>query len=176
MTHPVRLADLKHLPRPWGSPEDLSTFEACCREMGLDWPQSVIEQFLYDHGNDADFIEQYGELDLSALRWDLVEVRAENIIASTCYPDYRDHVEETARHPRAIIEQHEEDGESVWTVTWRVPPVMLRGAICIPPQPELHLVEGHTRVGVLSGLVRVGEIDPDSTHLVYLGSARPEIP
>lgn len=154
------------------SSDEFNAFKARCHELGLDWPEPVIEQFLYNHGDKGEFLEQYGELDLSVLRWSLEEVPASELDACTCYPPFRDLVDSVASHAHWKIDQYRSiHGDSVWTGTWRVPPVMLAGAICAPPQQELHLVEGHTRLGVLTGLIKLGEVAPDSMHLVYVGSS-----
>jgi hypothetical protein len=56
--------------------------------------------------------------------------------------------------------------------TWLRPPIVVCGAILRPPKANMHLVEGHTRLGALFGYMREGVIDPASMHETWLGHGR----
>jgi hypothetical protein len=49
------------------------------------------------------------------------------------------------------------------------PPVFLEGHL-VGRGPGLHLVEGHTRIGLLAGLVDAGILGPDSVHCAWVGA------
>ena len=59
-------------------------------------------------------------------------------------------------------------GRDVLDGTWRVPPYMIDGRLMEPPTAGLCLIEGHTRMGVLRGSLRRGDIVPDSLHEVWV--------
>jgi hypothetical protein len=48
-------------------------------------------------------------------------------------------------------------------------PVLIKGAL-VGRSSKLHLVEGHTRLGTLLGLLSAGVIAPESRHLVWVGT------
>jgi hypothetical protein len=52
--------------------------------------------------------------------------------------------------------------------TWLSPPVFLDGTLVGSENPY-RLVEGHTRVAILKGLLEHGLIEPDSTHRIWYG-------
>jgi hypothetical protein len=164
----VRLSDLSDLPRPGSPGADLDGFVAACRLRGVDRPADVVQQFLFDHGTNDEFIEQYGHLDLRAIHWSLEAMPAAELIGATCYLDFVEHVESVASHPRWTVDQYRLGHGDVWTSTWVVAPLMMRGELLSPPHGGLHLVEGHTRIGVLKGMVGLGEISVDSLHEVHI--------
>jgi hypothetical protein len=135
---------------------------------GRDWPSLVIDQFLFDHGDKDEFLDQYGHLNLERLRWDLRSVRAKELIRSTRHEEFSDRVLAVAAHPHWTLEQYRKTYGEVWDHSWKVPPVLIEGWLRNPPQGELHLVEGHTRLGVLIGLVEHQEITTESKHDAFV--------
>lgn len=155
------------MPRPILDP---ASFEAECRRRGVDWPSLAIQQFLYDHGTKGEFLEQYGHLNLLSLRWELVTITALELLGCTYHRDFS-RVPDTARDPRSMLARYRQAyGYAVWDGSWKVPPLVLNGSLCDPPQLRPHLIEGHTRLGVLIGLVRLGEVSPESIHEVLFAS------
>ncbi len=144
----------------------------------LPMPNDVLEQFVLDHGTKGEFQQQYGHFDLHAMYWELTSIQASEILACSVYPPFADWMETVAGRTRAVATegwtgvllppgaaQHwEKHG------TWRRAPVMVRGALVHSERP-LHLLEGHTRVGALRGLVESGVLSSSSTHAVWVGEA-----
>jgi hypothetical protein len=167
----LRLSDLVLLPRPGAPGADLRSFEAECQRLGLNWPAPVVGQFLYDHGAKDEFLEQYDHLDLLALRWELRELPAGVLVGCTVFEEFADQVIETAAMPHHKIAQYREAyGPDLWSGSWRLPPVFLEGHLRNPPHERLHLVEGHTRLGILTGLLASDEVPSNSLHKIFVGA------
>ena len=146
------------------------------QSLELPMPEDVLEQFVFDHGTKGDFQKQYGHIDLHALRWDLLSVRTKEVLASTVYPHFAHWMETVAGRTRVVplggwndvllpphmVQHWKEHG------TWMRPPVMLKGDVVDSDRP-LHLIEGHTRVGALRGLVESGVLSSSSTHFAWIG-------
>lgn len=166
----LRLADLNDLARPGSGAEDLGFFDVECRRRGLDWPSPVIERFLFDHGTKSQFQEQYGDLDLVMLRWQFRSLLAGELVDCTYDEDLGGRVQSVSARPHWTLKEYRIHRGVTWQGTWSVPPILIEGALRNPLQPELHLVEGHTRLGVLIGLVGMGEVALDSAHFAYVAS------
>jgi hypothetical protein len=144
--------------------------------LALPMPRDVLEQFVFDHGTKDEFQQQYGHLDLHALRWDLLSIRAEEILACSVYPDFSQWMKTVADRTRVVPGEGWNDVRlppatlKHWQDhhTWVRAPVMLRGDL-VGSDRKLHLVEGHTRVGALRGLVESGVLPPSCVHLVWVG-------
>jgi len=167
----LRLSDLATLPRPGSGREDRGSFDDECQRRGLVWPPSVIGQFLFDHGNNPDFIAQYDHLDLSRIVWETRRLPAKVLAVSTFYEDFGERVHSVASHPQWTLEQYYEGHGVVFGDTWKVPPLLIQGRLRRPPQSQLHLLEGHTRLGVLIGLLRLQLVGADSMHNAYVAEA-----
>lgn len=150
--------------------------------LGLPMPDDVLEQFVFDHGTKREFQEQYGDVDLHAVRWRQLALPASEILACSIYQGFRERVSRVADWTRAVPEQGWVDmcihPKAVvhWQqhATWMRPPIMMRGELVGSAAP-LHLVEGHTRTGALRGLVESGVLPPPSAHQVWVGeAAQPE--
>jgi hypothetical protein len=46
------------------------------RALRLPMPDDVLEQFVFDHGTNGEFQERFGDLDLHAVRWQLLALSA----------------------------------------------------------------------------------------------------
>jgi len=141
-------------------------------------PEPVAAQFFVDHGRDGEFQALYGDLDLEFIRWQLVSLPASALCEASFNPLYKAWLNTVERRAdshaergwpcidlRPVVVQH-------WAQfrTWRTPPVVLSGPL-LNSNVELHLVEGHTRLGLLRGLVRAGVIGRESVHEVWLGTS-----
>jgi len=143
----------------------------------LPMPDDVLEQLVCDHGTKWEFQQQYGHLNLHALNWDLLSIRADEILACSVYPNFTEWMETAADRTRVVTIGGWEDAEMPqgavdhWQShhTWMRAPVMLRGEL-VGSDRILHLVEGHTRVGSLRGLVEAGGLPASSLHQVWVGS------
>lgn len=151
------------------------------RELRLPMPEDVLEQFLADHGTKFEFQDQYGALDLHSLTWRLATLPAREILAASMYPDFADYTGGISDRTRVVGRQ---GWDGVWLPpeyiehwkqysTWMRSPVALRGDLVGADRP-IHLVEGHTRVGALRGLVEGGALREDSVHGIWIGEPRSE--
>jgi hypothetical protein len=141
-------------------------------------PLEVIEQVYSHHGRNDEFQGQYGELELSSIVWVSAPLPAAEIIQASFYPSFTKWFRDVEARPlvfekrgwrcidsRADVIEHWSEHQ-----TWLHQPVLVQG---LPPATagRLHLVEGHTRVALLSGLVKAGVISPRSEHQVLVGRA-----
>jgi hypothetical protein len=146
------------------------------KSLDFPMPDDVVEQFVKDHGTKGDFQKQYGHLDLHAVAWDLKSIPASELLACSVFPRFAEWVDIVAdrtrvvpiegwkevRLPRGASESWRERG------TWLRSPVMISGEMIGSANP-LHLVEGHTRLGALRGLVEAGVLPASSEHEVWIG-------
>ncbi|CAM5641820.1 hypothetical protein STAFG_0273 [Streptomyces afghaniensis 772] len=138
----------------------------------LHWPDDVLEQFLFDHGDNAAFVSDYCGLDLREIRWRLETIPAADFNEmptgasdAGCIESYSENPEHwvTVRPPQ--VSQHwEEHG------TWLRPPILIARRLLDPSDSGLQVVEGRTRVGVLCGRLREG-LHVASQHQAWVGHA-----
>jgi hypothetical protein len=170
----MRLADLQDLRRPGDGAfhDDLwPIFLADARIRGLRWPTPVVEQFLFEHGSKAEFLTQYGHLELETLRWDLRDVAASEFVGLSVFEDFNAWLESSANEYAFRIAQRPIDQREAWAMrqTWIVPPLLIEGGILLPARPGLHLLEGHTRIGILRGRLQARVANPDQAHQAFVG-------
>lgn len=164
-----------NLPRDAGDNVDLLTLRAALPET----PNAVLEQVYSAHGRKLEFQQQYGDLDLQRIEWTMRCIRAEIIIASSVHSEFAEWVNAVATRAtawraqgwscidsRPAIRNH-------WSTnrTWLAAPVLLAGDL-VNSDAKFHVVEGHTRIGLLKGLVVHEVIAADSTHMVWIGTGR----
>lgn len=140
-------------------------------------PQDVIEQFYSDHGRNPDFQDQFKNLNISNLNWQLVERPAKEIVSCALYPRFSGWFNNVRHRPsgfhkngwqcidtrKSVVEYWERNR------TWLKNPVFIQGKLLGLRSP-LRLVEGHTRVGLLKGLLEHGILDPATMHRIWLGT------
>lgn len=170
----MRLSDLRDLPRPGeGNLHDDAwrEFLADTRVRLLRWPDSVIEQLLFDHGTKSEFLKQYGHLDLETVSWHLRSLTAAEFLYLTAFEGSKAWLESCERDFQFRISQRPNDQRLKWerSGTWIVPPVLIDGSLLQPARSGLHLVEGHTRVGILRGRLVARVDDPSRVHQAYVG-------
>lgn len=140
-------------------------------------PLSVAQQFYADHGRKHDHQSTYWHLPIDQLAWSLIHVEAGLISRASVIQEFRPWFTSVANRAanydtrgwecidvRAEVRRHwAEHG------TWSVPPVALVGQL-VASTSELHVAEGHTRVGLLTGLVQHGVLAASSNHEIWLGT------
>ena len=139
-------------------------------------PEEILSQLHEEHGRNPEFHRQYEGLDIAALRWKLVNLRAKDICGASLNPNFARYVRMTQEKVMSLdlVTLKGLDGRpnvvGSWLTrkTWLTPPVLLRGAIAAS-RAAYHLVEGHTRVGVLCGFLERRAISGESMHKVWLG-------
>lgn len=162
----VRLSDLEHLPRPGSQRDNFEDFIRVLDGCGVRWPVVVARDVLFDHGHKDHMIRQYDHLDLRVIRWVLTALPASELVNATSW--YGLTVE--AQHTHWKIDRYRSLRRDAWDGTWAVPPYLIDGALLQTPQVALHVVEGHTRIGILTGLVTLGEMDPLTQHKVWIAT------
>lgn len=170
----VSLTALIDLLRPGSEGADLRAFTRECELRGVCWPAEVVEQFLFDHGKNPDFVEQYAHLDLTAIDWRLQAVTTEQLLEATYFDEFGGRVHDVENQTSYVLKQYQKAyGDDVWAQTWKRPPIFIVGALRQPPQQELHLVEGHTRLGVLRGKHDEDPTAVQAYHRTYVGHPAP---
>ncbi|MGK5555045.1 hypothetical protein ACSNOI_25845 [Actinomadura kijaniata] len=150
------------------------SFRSDERISSLDWPDDVLEQFLYDHASYEPFLCDYGHIDLSAVVWTLDEIPVEEFMRMPTGASDGDCIEEFAAAPDhwvavrnagvhvGVAECWERRG------TWKRSPILIDRMLLDPPGRGLQVVEGRTRVGVLRGRHRQGSVVAER-HLAWVG-------
>jgi hypothetical protein len=168
-----KYSDLLRLEQDRGGNIPMDTLRAA---FGFAMPDDVLEQFCCDHASKDDFQQQYGHLDLRRLSWELREISAGELVQSTVFEGFKSWVSTVS----ARLQDFDNEGWSCidlrpavvehWKAhrTWIRPPILLDGHL-VGRGPGLHLVEGHTRLGVLAGAVKSGLVSADSIHRAWIG-------
>ena len=139
-------------------------------------PESVATQLLSDHGRNEQFQDRYGHLILSTLHWEVEGHSASQLVSADVNPEFKQwfctvaaRADSFAQASWKCVDSRTEIREH-WAAhgTWLTPPVMLDASL-VGSVASLFLIEGHTRLGLLSGLVRRGIISGSSTHLAWVG-------
>ena len=125
----------------------------------------------------------YGEVDLNTIEWELVEIATEELLnlgSLATHPDFILEVSEDASHYNDLGDKAINCRESDlihWKQfgSWVTPPVFIKGEVLGKPDVDLHLVEGHTRLGHLLGLTKYKVFSVAKVHKVYLGQLKVEL-
>ncbi|MFG2260830.1 hypothetical protein [Streptomyces mirabilis] len=138
----------------------------------LHWPDDVLEQFLFDHGDNGAFVRDYDSIDLLEVKWQLETIPAADFIRmptgasdAGCIEIYAENPVHWVKVRRPEVGRHwEEHG------TWLRPPILIARRLLDPSDSGLQVVEGRTRVGVLRGRLREG-LHVASHHQAWVGRA-----
>lgn len=140
-------------------------------------PRLVVHDLYSDHGRKTDFQTAYGGIDIGALTWGLAAMPAGELTVASINPEFRRWFETvksrtagaTATNWKAIDWRREIVSHWEEHRTWRVPPIFFGPGILLgSTQPRL--IEGHTRLAVLTQLVASGLIEASSVHEAWIGS------
>ncbi|MCP2353157.1 hypothetical protein HD597_000177 [Nonomuraea thailandensis] len=121
----------------------------------LSWPPDVVEQFLYDHADHDRFLRDYGEVDLSAVTWDVEIIAVEDFLEMPTGPSGEGCIEEYAEDPDWWVKARNAGVhigvQQCWQAhgTWKRWPILIDRALLTPAGSGLQVIEGRTRVGVL---------------------------
>lgn len=149
---------------------DFHSFADDHRVRALGWPDPVVEQFLFDHGAKHEFLDQYGHLELEDLTWTVEALPASVLVDATCAEDFKRWFDECTLHFRFRISTRPAPEQQRWAEqgSWMTPPLVMDRAWLGKESPGLHVVEGHTRIGILRGRIAANVAEPDQTHAVYV--------
>lgn len=138
-------------------------------------PKDVLEQVYSDHGRKYDFQKQYGEIELDSITWKKIQVSGSEIVNCTYYSLFTaveiacsrlvhwDEQNWNCIDVRSQIVSHWKKEN-----TWKRPPIFIDGSF-IQGSNKYHLVEGHTRLGVLIGLLNRKITLHKDKHLIWYG-------
>ncbi|MET9403343.1 hypothetical protein [Kitasatospora sp. NPDC002965] len=144
----------------------------------LRWPDDVVEQWLYDHGDNGSFQRDYGHIDLAGILWSLEAVTAAELSEMPTGASDDGCIEEYAADPDHWVAVRQfgihEGVARQWAElgTWKRPPVLLDRRLVTLAGTGLQVVEGRTRVGVLRGRRRQGSLVA-AQHQAWVGRPRP---
>jgi hypothetical protein len=141
-----------------------------------DMPKEVVQQVFVEHGRKAEFQSQYGHLDLNSIRWNKESIAGVGLAESSHFEGFYRWYNVVGKRASLVATEGWSCIDRRQTVvehwkkhlTWITPPVLIDGALVNRPS-RFHLMEGHTRVGLLAGLIEVGIIDGLITHEVWVG-------
>ncbi|MGW4421951.1 hypothetical protein [Streptosporangium sp. NPDC004631] len=149
-------------------------FRTSAMVSSLRWPADVVEQFLYDHADNGAFLRDYGNIDLSTVRWEVTAVPVEEFMVMPTGASDGDCIEAYAVDPghwvrvrnrgihMGVAECWETHG------TWKRWPILIDRMLLDPPEHGLQVLEGRTRVGVMRGRRRQGAFVAER-HLAWAG-------
>lgn len=167
---------------------DLADLMACRRDDGmgfesfrmnpaiasLQWPDDVVEQFLFDHGDNSGFLCDYGRIDLSRVRWDVEVLPVGDFCEMPTGASDAGCIEDFAANPDYWVGLRYEGIHigvaECWEThgTWKRWPVLVDRRLLDLSVSGLQVVEGRTRVGVLRGRRRQGALVAER-HLAWVG-------
>jgi hypothetical protein len=147
-----------------------------------DTPADIREQLFKEHGRNDYFQMQYGHLDLLRINWKAEQLPASDIITCEVFRDFRGWVDSVSKWAKSFEAKQwscvdvREDIADHWQhrQTWNRAPVLLRQKPRGARKP-LHLMEGHTRVGLLMGLVCEKILSEASRHSVWVGTTNQRV-
>jgi hypothetical protein len=142
------------------------------------FPDEVLQDFLSDHGRKYDFQHQYGNIELNKINWEIVEISGETILHCRYYNDFKPWLD--GRTDLIINNWQKSEWECIdvrtdvvahWQKhqTWKRRPIFLDG-LFMQCDNEYYLVEGHTRIGVLRGLIKQRALSIQSKHTIWFGT------
>lgn len=160
---PIYLKDLPVKPESAfiGDDDAFARFQILPEIQALNWPASVLRQWVWDHGAYGPFLKDYAALDLSLLTWALEKVPTEDFMTLRTGASDGNAIEEYAAHHHYWMElkaKANPAARSSWEDlgTWAVAPVAIDRRLVETATSGLQLIEGRTRVGVLRGRQRAG--------------------
>ncbi|MEU4655007.1 hypothetical protein AB0G32_13900 [Streptomyces sp. NPDC023723] len=122
----------------------------------LRWPDDVLRDFLFEHGDHGPFVDDYGHLELSAITWTLQTIPTVNFHTMPTGESEAGLIEHVAQHPVHWVKVRPPEVGRHWEDhgTWLRPPLLIDRRLLNPANSGLQVLEGRTRVGVLRGRLR----------------------
>lgn len=138
----------------------------------LQWPDDVLEQFLFDHGENGAFVRDYGGIDLHKITWRLETIPAADFKEMPTGASDAGCIEYFAKNPAYWVEIRPAAVGRHWEEhgTWMRPPILIDRQLLALSDSGLQVLEGRTRIGVLRGRLRDG-LHVASHHQAWVGHA-----
>ena len=164
------------LDRPYNKRNGIIELEALLEALP-NTPIEVVKQVYRDHGRNGEHQQEYGELDIGSLSWAKREFAATEIqscFVLSRFSEWSNSVSQRLDRFEPVGWECIDGREEVWRHwkkhrTWLIEPIFVSRDL-VGEEEGLHLVEGHTRVGVLRGLLRRSLISGSSVHGVWYGA------
>ncbi|MGW1563966.1 hypothetical protein ACWCQ1_47045 [Streptomyces sp. NPDC002144] len=136
----------------------------------LGWPDDVLEQFLFDHGDNDAFLRDYGGIELEGIVWRLETIPADVFSDMPTGASEADLIDYFAENPAWWVEVRPPAVGRHWVEhgTWMRAPILIDRRLLDPSYRGLQVLEGRTRVGVLRGRLRK-ELHVRSHHQAWVG-------
>lgn len=159
------------------SGDDLTLRVETLKQAVPNTPLDVIEQFYSDHGLNSEFQSQYAILDINNLIWSLESLEARTLILASVYNDFNSWFTTCSEKSKRVGVEgdysliHNLDSvSSYWkeNKTWNRPPIFLAPEV-LSNTKGFHLVEGHSRLGALKGLVDGNVLSGSTKHMAWIG-------
>lgn len=132
----------------------------------LRWPDDVLEQFLFDHGDNTAFVDDYNTIDLHTITWQLETIPTAHFTGMPTGGSDEGCIENYAKNPVHWVTVRPPQVALHWEKhgTWLRPPLLIERRLLDPDTGGLQVLEGRTRVGVLREHLHVA---PD--HRAWVG-------
>lgn len=138
-------------------------------------PPDVLEMYCF-HGRKDEFQEQYSDINIGNLNWRISSCYAYDILKCSLYSEFVEWVNSVSERLNNFDTigwsciHHDSDIVNNWKThkTWISPPIFLDGGI-ISNSCNFHLMEGHSRFGILKGLINNQIIKSNSKHFIWKG-------
>ncbi len=134
----------------------------------LQWPDDVLRDFLFEHGDY--FVDDYGDIELRAITWKLEAIPAADFHTMPTGQSDAGCIEHFSENPVHWINVRPPEVGRHWEEhgTWLRPPLLIDRRLLDPADSGLQVLEGRTRVGVLRGRLREQmRVAPD--HQAWVG-------
>lgn len=117
------------------------------------WPDDVLEQVLFDHGDNPSFVYDYGAVDLREITWRLETISASELWEMPTGASEGGCIDNFARNPEHWTKVRPAPASRHWEEhgTWLRAPILITRQLLDPPCEGLQVREGRARVGVLRG-------------------------
>lgn len=172
---------------------DISESARLCREIecgllkfmripqvqSLGWPADVLEQWLYDFADHEPFLQDYADVLLEQISWQVEAIAVDDFMTMPTGPSEANAIKQFAKDPEHWVALRNHGVHMGVQLTWDVHGTWKRWPLVIDRQlwksggSGLQLIEGRTRVGVLRGRHRRGMLVAP-THLAWVGRRRSE--
>ncbi|MFJ6087992.1 hypothetical protein ACIQI8_42170 [Streptomyces sp. NPDC092369] len=105
----------------------------------LQWPDDVVEQFLFDHGDNDSFVRDYGGIDLREITWRLEMIPAADFDEMPTGASDAGCIEDFAEHPVHWVEVRRAEVGRRWEEhgTWMRPPILIDRQLLAPSDSGL---------------------------------------
>lgn len=136
----------------------------------LPWPDDVLRDFLFDHGDNGHFVDDYGDVDLCDITWQLETIPAVDFPTMPTGESDAGCIESYAADPVYWVKVRRPEVGRHWEEhgTWLRPPLLIDRRLLDPAAGGLQVLEGRTRVGVLRGRLRE-QLRVASDHQAWVG-------